>query len=359
MRSEKGKVDLSSSLEGAPHSWTASDLLARQTKWTVHLSDREIAEIHRAIQRCIDQQRALIELAREDFLLPGLAPLLKAIRRETLWGCGVCLVRGLPVHHWSRLEAAIAFWGLGTHLGQAVSQNAQGHVLGHVTDLGFDYAHHNTRGYQTSARLPYHSDYSDLVALLCLHTSTHGGQSSIASSSRIYLEMCRRRPELAYALTQPVARTRWGEVSVGHNPWIDVPVFNLYPDGVCTTYVRSAVEKAQRLSGVTPLSDVQIEAMDLFDSLACDERFHVDMSFAAGDIQILNNHYVVHSRTAYVDAPCAATKRHLLRLWLACEDGPPFPLAMTESLQGLAANGRPNGIHVNGVPLVAPLEPRG
>ena len=80
------------------------------------------------------------------------------------------------------------------------------------------------------------------------------------------------------------------------------------------------------------------------------------MNFEAGDIQVLNNHWILHSRTAYEDAHEPSERRHLLRLWLACEDGPPFPPAMTESFQGLTANGRPNGIHVPGVPFNAPLE---
>ena len=49
-------------------------------------------------------------------------------------------------------------------------------------------------------------------------------------------------------------------------------------------------------------------------------------------------------------------RRHLLRLWLACDDGPALPAAMTISYQGATTNGRPNGIRTPGVPLVAPLE---
>ena len=49
-------------------------------------------------------------------------------------------------------------------------------------------------------------------------------------------------------------------------------------------------------------------------------------------------------------------RRHLLRLWLACEDGPALPPFMTADFQGSTATGRPDGIRVPGVPLVAPLE---
>src|SRR5882762_2625297 len=48
---------------------------------------------------------------------------------------------------------AIAYLGLGSYLGRPMSQNMQGHILGHVKDLGGDYADPTTRGYVTRAEL--------------------------------------------------------------------------------------------------------------------------------------------------------------------------------------------------------------
>ena len=45
----------------------------------------------------------------------------------------------------------------------------------------------------------------------------------------------------------------------------------------------------------------------------------------------------------------------MLRLWLACADGPDLPPVMTEEYQEATESGRPNGIRVPGVPLSAPL----
>jgi hypothetical protein len=107
---------------------------------------------------------------------------------------------------------------------------------------------------------------------------------------------------------------------------------------------------------VPRVTEVQEEAMDYFDSLAASPDFHLDITLAPGDIQIVNNHWLLHSRTAYDDHEDWSEKRHLLRLWLACPDGPPFPPGMTEQFQGLTKNGRPNGIHLPGVPFIAPLD---
>ena len=84
---------------------------------------------------------------------------------------------------------------LGTLLGEPVSQNAMGHILGHVKDIGADYARPDHRGYQTAARLAYHCDASDIVGLLCLKPAKAGGKSTIVSSWTLFNEMLCRHPE--------------------------------------------------------------------------------------------------------------------------------------------------------------------
>ena len=76
-------------------------------------------------------------------------------------------------------------------------------------------------------------------------------------------------------------------------------------------------------------------------------------------MQFLNNHVVMHSRTNYEDHADPNKRRHLLRLWLACEDGPPLPKVMIDdAFQGGTVSGRPNGISVPGVTPIATLDPR-
>ena len=78
-------------------------------------------------------------------------------------------------------------------------------------------------------------------------------------------------------------------------------------------------------------------------------------NFEPGDMQYVCNHSIAHSRTAYEDFAEPEKRRHLLRLWLACDDGPELPEAFTGEHQGQTAGGRPDGIKVPGVELVAPL----
>ena len=334
-------------------SWFGPDMLGRDD-WIHDFTPVEVAEIDAAVRQAeaIDD---VIDIERRHFPVPALEPLLQRVRRETLHGRGFMLLRGIPVERYTLRQAAIAYWGLGLYLGEPVSQNGMGHVLGHVTNLGLDYADPEVRGYQTSARLNYHCDSSDLVALLCLRASKSGGLSSIASSTTLWNELARTRPEHARTLMAPLYYTRWGEVPEGKKPYAEINVFTPCRGRMIASYVRSSINKSQTLPGVPRLTPLQVEAMDHLDALAADPRIHLDMEFRPGDIQVLCNHSILHSRTSYEDWPDVERRRHLLRLWLACDDGPELPEAMIDRFQGLTAGGRPDGIRVPGSRLVAPL----
>jgi alpha-ketoglutarate-dependent taurine dioxygenase len=66
----------------------------------------------------------------------------------------------------------------------------------------------------------------------------------------------------------------------------------------------------------TILRPEQLEALDALDRLNNDPRFALVMELRPGDLQLLNNHVILHSRTAYEDHPEPDLRRHLIRLWL-------------------------------------------
>jgi hypothetical protein len=339
-----------------PAVWHGPEM-ARRRDWIRPLSGAEIAELDAAVARLDATGIDIARIGPRDLAAPGLEPLVEQIRQAVLHGSGFILLRGLPVERWSLRQCAIAYFGLGAMIGEPVSQNAMGHILGHVKDIGTDYAKPTGRGYQTAARLPYHCDSSDIVGLLCVKPAKSGGLSSIVSSGALYNEMLRRDPALLAELLRPVYRDRRGEVPEGAEPWYAVPVFNPMPDGgLVATYVRSAMRKAQRFAEVPRITPALDAACDLLDSLADNPEFHLDMEFRPGDIQFLSNHWIMHSRTEFEDFPEPERRRHLFRLWLACADGPALPEVYTRAWQGATASGRPAGIRVPGVALVAPLD---
>ena len=338
-----------------PSAWYGPDLAARDD-WIEILSDGEIAEIERATQRAIDRlsdpEVDLVSLRKQDFPLPTLGPRLGRMLRGVLTGRGFVLIRRLPVERWSKLQRAVAFFGLGTHWGNARSQNADGHVLGHVKDLGDPRA---PRIYRTNKRQGYHTDSCDVVALLCLQTAKAGGLSSLVSSVTLCNEVRRRRPDLLGCLFAPIETDRRGEVAEGQKPYFSIPVFSWHAGLLSAIYQRKYIDDARKLPGVPPFTARQIEALDLLDELADDPALCLRMEFLPGDVQFVHNHTLLHDRTAFEDWPEPQRKRHLLRLWLAPPDARPLPPVFAERFGPLTPGDR-GGVVVKGTRLVAPLD---
>jgi len=308
-----------------PAAWYGPDMAAR-SDWIVSLTPTDLDEIHGALQAWKARPDAgPAPLAPADFPLPSLGARLLSVRRELLNGRGFVLLKGMPVFDWSREDCAMAFIGLGAHLGRARSQNAAGHLLGHVRDVGLASTDPNVRIYQTPERQTFHTDSCDVVGLLCLREAKAGGDSLLVSSTTLFNEMRRRRPDLAELLFEPVATDRRGEVPVGMKPWFEIPVLNWHEGFLTALYQRQYVDSAQRFEQAPRLSPQQVEALDLFDSLANDPALHLTMRLAPGDMQFVHNHTMLHDRTGFEDWPDADRRRHLLRLWLAVPGARPLP----------------------------------
>ncbi|MDX2159028.1 MAG: TauD/TfdA family dioxygenase [Hyphomicrobiaceae bacterium] len=341
--------------DASPANWKGPELAAKPERWLHLLTPAEIAELSAVVARHGNRTDDLSHLTLADVAMPALAPTLARIRRELLEGSGVMLIRGFDVAGLSTREAATAFWAIGLHLGEAVSQNAKGHALGHVRDLGFDYSQPSSRGYQTAERLPYHCDSGDVVGLLCLKTAKSGGLSSVVSSAALYHALVDRQPEAAATLMQSTWRDRRDEIPEGRDAWYEMPVFTPHAGRLFGHYVRSAIRKAQRFPEVPRITPEQERAFDALDALAASPELRLDMELQPGDIQLVCNHWVLHSRTKYEDWPEPERRRHLLRLWLGCPGGPDVPQYYAVA-QGLTASGRPAGIRGPGAVLHAPLE---
>jgi alpha-ketoglutarate-dependent taurine dioxygenase len=203
------------------------------------------------------------------------------------------------------------------HLGTPWPQNKHGHLLGDVTDQGRYASDPTARGNELGpVGMPYHSDGSDLVGLMCLRKATAGGISTVANAVLAHNEMVRTRPELAAALYQPMIYDFRGEEQPGHAPTYEVPVFTRHGDRLFVRYIRPYIESARRHPGVPPLTAAQREACDLLDRLCRNPDFNVYMDLQPGDMQFINNYHVLHARTAFEDHPEPSRKRFLKRLWL-------------------------------------------
>jgi Taurine catabolism dioxygenase TauD, TfdA family len=150
--------------------------------------------------------------------------------------------------------------GVGCYAGRIVPQGAEQVPVQHVRDRGADPKVPTTLSYQHSAALGYHADPTDIVALLCVRSAKSGGLSSIVRSAAVHDELARARPDLVQVLYQPW----WRDLRTGDGP---------------------------------------------------------DSFRQSRDMQFLNNHIILHGRTAYEDYPEPERRRDLIRLWLnaACD----------------------------------------
>ena len=239
-------------------------------------------------------------------------------------GRGFLLLRGLPVERWTMRESATAFYGLGAHLGSARSQNGKGHVLGHVKDLGLASNDPNVRIYQTHERQTFHTDSCDIVGLLCLKTAKSGGLSALVSSTTIFNEMRRRRPDLLKLLVRarghrparrgagghrsPTSRSRCSTGTQGH---------------LSAIYQRQYIDSAQRFPEAPRLTPAHVEALDMFDALTNDPELNMFMEFKPGDVQLVHNHTLLHDRTGFED-------------WAEPDEAPPPAAPVARRRQGAA-----------------------
>jgi hypothetical protein len=297
-----------------PADWRGADLVGRGD-WIHPLTAPELAELDAAITALEDSGKPLEAITAADYPLRELAPALQRWRNEIAAGRGFVLVRGLPVRRYSKAQAALAYWLLGQHLGEPVSQNFEGDLLGDVRDTGVAANSREVRLYKTRAELSFHTDGADVIGLFCLRAAKSGGVSRIASSVAVYNELVRRRPDLAPLLTEPVPHYMPG--SAGRpGSLFDYPIVSVSDEVFRMMFLGWYIRDSQTLPDAPRLTARQLEAIDLLERIPNEPGMALDMEFVEGDMQFLKNSVILHARTEYEDAEEADEKRHLLRLWL-------------------------------------------
>ena len=119
-----------------PGGWLGPDLATDPSAWTHRLTDDEIVELDAALASAEAAGLDVIDLTPDNFPLPSLASRLHELRAELVHGRGLHLFKGVPVHRYTPWQRCAVFYGMGAHMGWTCPQNARGHVLGHVKDLG-------------------------------------------------------------------------------------------------------------------------------------------------------------------------------------------------------------------------------
>ncbi|GHB34645.1 hypothetical protein GCM10007094_24960 [Pseudovibrio japonicus] len=338
-----------------PSAWVGKDMADNEQTWLKKLSTQDIEDLENAARHYLSLGRDVGEITAADFPLTSFRDHLTALQRKLLHGNGLEVLRGLPIEDYSQEFAATIFCGIGAHLGSARSQNAAGHILGHVRDIGASSQDVNARIYQTSERQSFHTDSADVVGLLCLREAMEGGKSLLVSAVSIYNNMLQERPDLAEKLFDPIATDRRGEIPEGAKPYMEIPVLNWHEGHLTVFYQRQYIDSAQRFDGAMRLTEEHVEALNMFDALADDPELNFSMQLQPGDMQFVYNHSQLHDRTGYTDWPDPDKRRHLFRLWLSIPGDRPLPECFKERYGSIEIGDR-GGIITEQTKLHAPLD---
>lgn len=302
-----------------PEAWRGIDLRDNNA-WFHTLSSNEITAIDSALNRIKDAHRAFPKFVAREFQLPALADTLQTITNALENGHGFYLLRGLPVERYSDEDINNIYYGIGLNLGTPVTQNPNGDLLGTVANVG-DLKNKHTRVYETNAYLPYHTDPSDVVGLLCLKKAKSGGLSSLVSAATIYNRLLEQYPEYLGIYYRPMFYAHLGEDTRS-------PIFSFHEGKLSCRYLRQYIELGHDINN-TSLSSIEIAALDQFDAIMQEPDIRLDMMLEPGDIQFANNYAILHSRTQFVDDNEPSLRRKMLRLWLKMPNArrlaPDFP----------------------------------
>lgn len=282
-----------------------------QTDWIYQLTPHMLDVLDQALKVLERKGLNAPEFNQLDALIedPIFLAEIEKISNELENGYGFIVIRGLDANKYSESELTNLYYLLGLNMGDAVTQNARGDLLGYVENVG-DKTQKMTRVYETNAYLPYHADLSDVVGLLSIRKAKQGGLSSIVSSATVYNRILEQYPEYLGYFYHPAWYDHLGEVEPSLSP-----IFSFHDGKLACRYLRHYIELGHERRGM-PLSQVQIEALNLFDQISHDPSLRLDMMLEPGDIQFCNNYCVMHSRSSFEDFDDLTQRRKLLRLWL-------------------------------------------
>lgn len=299
-----------------PAVWRTADV-ADDGSWRIALNSAQRSTIVAAARRAKTDGLTIESLTADSFPLPGMEGAIAGWSHMLEAGRGFLLLTDFPIDQLDEHETELAYVGLGAHLGTPVGQNAQSELLTHVRDERLPAEAGKVRLYRTRERQDFHTDGADIIGLLCLHRAARGGESKIVSSWALYNEMLTRRPDLLDALYQPMGWDLQNDVAEGQQPWFMLAPLNDVGGVPRLFYLGWYIRDSQRHADAPRLTDLQLEAMSMLETLANDPTFHLEMDFQPGDVQLINNGRILHAREAYEDHPDPHQRRHLLRVWLA------------------------------------------
>ncbi|KAF3046467.1 hypothetical protein E8E12_009804 [Didymella heteroderae] len=150
----------------------------------------------------------------------------------------------------------------------------------------------------------------------CIAVADTGGQTVVASSSQIYNELARTRPDLLEELKKPWVFYQSQDYDTDGTPLIT----NAVDDKLVFQFSRLPItgfRSDTRNQSIPPPSAGRLEAMSLIEDLAW--KNGLALPCQPGDVAFINNLCMLHARTSFDldgDGNALLSSRHLVKLML-------------------------------------------
>jgi alpha-ketoglutarate-dependent taurine dioxygenase len=305
-------------IEG-PSAWARADVGVED--WRVELSAACLDEIRRTVDELRAYPLPTIVRSGHDFAMPACRAAMARTRAILTTGVRFAIVDRLPLDDMNGAEATAIYWLLSSMIARPVAQKLDGTLIYDVLDTGQEaLPGSGVRPDKTNIEIRFHIDNAynhtppEYVGLLCLRQALSGGHSRVISFHTAFNQMLARCPERLARLYQPFWFDRQREFHPGESPVFAAPVFEAGEELKARFSVHQ-INSGYALLGepVDAAGEAALAALlDMFE----DDALSVDFDLEPGQMQFVDNRALGHSRTAFVDDPDPARKRHLVRLWL-------------------------------------------
>tara|TARA_Y100001934_G_scaffold49004_1_gene59554 strand:+ start:1163 stop:2251 length:1089 start_codon:yes stop_codon:yes gene_type:complete len=309
--------------------WYGSDFIGNK-RWNYCLSKIEIDEIKVALAKLQKKCIPFEKVTSKEFRLPCLSRVLNKLVDEVGNGRGFIVIKGIPVDDFSEHENKLLGLGLCSYFGNPMPQSLHGDWVNHVIDvsdqkkppkpelehiLKRDKLRTNHRG----GELDFHTDTTDIFALLCLRPAKKGGTSRLVSAATLYNIIGRTKPDYLKALLDGYYYMSQADDDIKSQSRRSnqrIPVFTREGSRVEGYYISQVVQRAMDHSDVV-YSEIENDAREELQRVAEGSGVAHEFDLEKGDLLLANNHTVFHARHDYEDHPEVEKRRHLLRLWMA------------------------------------------
>jgi len=299
-----------------PAVWDRKQIEA-DASWLFQLSKQTLQELDVAVKALSGRDIEFSTLTQADFILPSFCATAEAMQDVLGYGRGLAKLSGFEVANYTLDQVKLAYFGISLHLGIPVSQSYRGDYIGEVIDKQDPV---DRRPYHNGGEFIMHRDpTADLVGLMSIRKGKTGGLSRVMSSATVHNVLLAEKPELMSTFYQgyPYMRTTpdRGDTEL-YTPY-KIPVFKFAYEGeFMAHYIPGFSEFYQERDGMAS-DHIEVTAQTAIkDVLWHRPELYLETILKPGDMQFVNNRFLMHARTDYEDWDEPSKYRLLLRIWM-------------------------------------------